>query len=289
MTLWLPKLSNHKRTHVQSVPTPLWDPQFHVRSPIFEPLHVIAASLSQSAWPSREELTDLASARAVTNASGFAITFGAPGTSERSAAYYERRIADTGVVEHRDSSWHDLFNALVWMTFRRSKAVLNRRHAAELHREISGRRSAARDALTQFDEDGMLVVSERADLLDLLRGFEWRELFWQRRTDVASSMRWLVFGHAQYEKALRPFVGLTAKALTVKVTPGFCSTPRADQIEHLDGIAAQIIAGPGGLSAPAVLAPVPVLGIPGWSTQSEHVSFYDNHSYFRPGRRCRAA
>lgn len=256
---------------------------------MFEPLRVSAASLSQSAWPSRAELTDLASVGAVSNASGRAITFCAPGTSERSAARYERRIADTGAVEHRDSSWHDLFNALVWMTFPRSKAALNRRHAAELERETTGRRSAARDALTQFDEDGMLVVSERGDLLDLLRGFEWRELFWQRRAEVVASMRWLVFGHAQYEKGLRPFVGLTAKALTVKVMPGFCAQSRAHQLEQADRIAAQIIADAGALSAPSVLAPVPVLGIPGWSTHSEHASFYDDRGYFRSGRRCTAA
>jgi hypothetical protein len=175
------------------------------------------------------------------------------------------------------------------MTFRRAKAALNRRHAAELDSETIGRRSTTRDALTQFDEDGMLVMSERADLLDLLRGFEWRELFWQRRIDVAASMRWFVFGHAQYEKALQPYIGLTAKALTASVPPGFCAMPCASQLEQVDCLAEQIIATPGALSSPRAFSPVPVLGIPGWSTQSEHMSFYDDHSYFRPGRRCRAA
>lgn len=257
---------------------------------MFEPLRTVASGLPQSAWASREELTRVARAgvRPVVNAAGLAIEFCTPGTGERSAARYEQRIAHEGAVEHRDASWHDLFNALVWITFPRAKAALNRRHVAELACQTRGRRSPVRDALTQFDEDGMVVVSERADLLELLRGFQWRELFWQRRSEVASSMRWFVFGHAQYEKALQPFIGLTAKALTVSVAPGFCAMPCASQLEQVDRLAEQIIATPRGLPSPRAFTPVPVLGIPGWSAQSEHASFYEDRRYFRPGRQCMA-
>jgi hypothetical protein len=178
---------------------------------------------------------------------------------------------------------------LVWITFPRAKAALNRRHVTELARETRGRRSAVRDALTQFDEDGMVVVSERADLLELLRGFHWRELFWHHRGEVLRSMRWFVFGHAQYEKALQPFIGLTAKALTVSLAPGFCAMPCASQLEQADRLAEHIIATPGALSSPRAFAPVPVLGIPGWSVHSEDAAFYEDRGYFRPGRQCTAA
>jgi hypothetical protein len=275
---------------VRSISSLPWDPLFAARSPLFEPLRTIASRLSSSAWPSCEELTRLAgSCGRVVNANGQGIEFHAPTASDGSAAAYERRIAAEGVVGHRDASWHDLLNALVWMTFPQTKAVLNRRHVTELARGSATPRSPTRDALTQFDEDGLVVVSEREELLDLLRGFHWRELFWSRRNDVQSAMRWFVLGHAQYEKALQPFVGMTAKAVMICVEPGFCSMPHTQQLEHVDRLTAQLILRPEVLSAPKALGPVPVLGIPGWSAQSEHQSFYEDHNYFRSGRRCTLA
>jgi Protein of unknown function (DUF3025) len=282
---------NHKRSFVLTVSSLPWDPLFVAHSPLFEPLRTMASRLSPSTWPSRGELTRLAGTceQPVVNASGQAIHFCAPTSSDRSAAEYERRIAAEGAVEHRDASWHDLFNALVWMTFPRTKAALNRRHAMELTSETEGRRSPARDMLTQLDEDGLVVVSEREDLLGLLHNFHWRELFWNRRSDVQSTMRWFVLGHAQYEKALQPFVGMTAKAVTICVEPGFCARSYTEQLERVDRLAAQLISQPEFLNAPKALAPVPVLGVPGWSAQSAHESFYEDHSYFRSGRRCTIA
>jgi len=266
-----------------------WDPSFAPRSPLFEPLRAIASRLSPSAWPSREELTRLAETceRRIVNAEGRAIHFCAPASSVRSAAQYERRSATEGAVEHRDASWHDLLNALVWMTFPQTKAALNRFHVTELECEIEGRRSRVRDAVTQLDEDGLVVVSERADLLGLLHNFHWHELFWNRRSDVETGMRWFLLGHAQYEKALQLFVGMTAKAVTICVEPGFCSMPYTRQLEHADHLAAQSIS-QRELSSKA-LAPVPVLGIPGWSAQSADESFYEDRHYFRSGRRCTIA
>jgi hypothetical protein len=170
-----------------------------------------------------------------------------------------------------------------------TKAAVNRRHVSELDHERDGRRNAARDALTQFDEDGILVISEEPDLLDMLRAFQWAELFWQRRREVLVSMRWLVFGHAQYEKALHPFVGLTAKGLTLAVARGFCAEIDAGRLEAVDRLAAQIVAQPDMLATPRALAPVPLLGIPGWSRESQQASFYEDRSYFRPARRCTPA
>ena len=273
------------------VSTPRWDPLFAARSPLFEPLRRIGSDLPGSAWPTRAELTTLARNcdRPVVNDNGRAIEFCPPASRHRSVGVYEQRIATEGAVEHRDASWHDLFNALVWMTFPCAKAALNRRHVTELPRQSEGQRSSVRDALTQLDEDGLVVVSERADLLSLLRGFRWRELFWNRRSDVLSAMRWFVLGHAQYEKALQPFVGMTAKALTICVEPGFGTLAYAHQLEHVDRVSAHLISQPEALHAPSSLAPVPVLGIPGWSPQSAHESFYEDHSYFRTGRQCTTA
>jgi hypothetical protein len=219
------------------------------------------------------------------NAAGRCISFCAPARAERSAKRYERRVAETGAVEHREENWHDLFNALVWLTFPRAKAVLNSRHVSELAAHESGRRSATRDALTQFDEEGMVIVSAQGKLIDLLRAFRWRELFWDRRSEVQRSMRYYIFGHAHYEKALRPFVGMTAKAISFEVATDFCVQPYRAQLEAIDSMTARHLSRADALPSPRALAPVPTLGIPGWSAQSTAASFYDDRTYFRLNRR----
>ena len=138
-----------------------------------------------------------------------------PGTASR---HYEERIFRTGEVATRPGSWHDLFNALAWLAFPQTKAVLNRRHHDELARLGDGpARGTARDVLTLFDEGGIVVACATPELAQLLGGFEWKDLFWQRRADVVRSMRFLVFGHAILERALAPYKGVTAKALILEV------------------------------------------------------------------------
>jgi hypothetical protein len=158
----------------------------------------------------------------------------------------------------------------------------------ELANERHGPRGRVRDALTQLDEDGIVVVSEQPELLDLLRDREWRELFWSRRAATRRAMRWFVFGHAQYEKALRPFVGVTAKAIILHVAPGFCAQPYPHQISEVDRMAADFIGRGDAFTDARALAPVPVLGIPGWFPHSAEESFFEDRSYFRTRRRCTA-
>ena len=52
----------------------------------------------------------------------------------------------------------------------------------------------------------------------LIVDFAWKELFWHRRAELLAKMRFLAFGHALYEKALDPHLGMVAK--TVFVPPG---------------------------------------------------------------------
>jgi hypothetical protein len=74
-------------------------------------------------------------------------------------------------------------------------------------------RGTIRDALTHFDECGIVVLSSQPDLLDLLRGFRMEKVV--RRASCRGEkrcMRFVIFGHATYEQLLQPFRGLTAKA-----------------------------------------------------------------------------
>ncbi len=184
----------------------------------------------------------------------------------------------------RSLDWHDLFNALVWMTFPTTKAVINARHYESLSAGESGNRSAVRDALTLFDEDGLLVLCSDAGLLDLVREFRWKELFWNRREQVRRQMRFFLFGHALYHKALDPFVGMTGKGILLEVPDAFAELPLHSQIAEADRLLAVRVWDRKRMSHGREFSPVPVLGVPGWWGGNEEECFYENTDYFRPGR-----
>jgi hypothetical protein len=199
---------------------------------------------------------------------------------------YEVTIYRTGRVPSRAESWHDLFNALAWLVFPRTKATLNRLHHDEIVRQPNARaRGTARDVLTLFDEGGVIVACADPSLAALLAGFQWKALFWSRRADVAAAMRFAVVGHALHEQALAPFKGVTAKALVVPVSEATLARPVETLLAHLDERAAAHFDAPGALASTRSLHPLPILGIPGWTPANEAPAFYDDVRVFRPGRR----
>jgi Protein of unknown function (DUF3025) len=171
-------------------------------------------------------------------------------------------------VPTRADNLHDWFNALAWLAFPRTKARINALHAAQIPRE-RGQRGRLRDLLTIFDEGGAVVVCEETELVDLLRGTRWKELFWQRRSRVLATMRFVVIGHAVLEKALEPWPGITCKAIIVP--------PGGD----VDAQAAQWLAGLLPTATPRELLPLPIFGYPGWFPGNERAEFYEDARYFR--------
>ena len=252
---------------------------------MFEPLCDMAAALGDERdWPSLETMQALVSSRAIVTAGGAPLRLVA-----QSGGAYEARIRLAGEMHVRAREWHDLFNVLAWLTYPRTKAALNDAQYAAWREENGGadgvsaaRRGRRRDALTLLDESGMLVLATDPSLLDDLRSFRWKRLFRERRQQVLTSMRFLVFGHALFEKALRPYVGLTAHALLLTVARDVLSAPLAATLASADCLASRAIAS---IDTPRALSPVPVLGVPGWWHDNEQAAFYDNADYFRSGRR----
>ncbi len=196
---------------------------------------------------------------------------------------YECRIWERGEVETRPDNWHDFFNALVWLSFPQTKNAISAAHVRAMQQpgELRGR---VRDALTHFDECGIVVLSAQPQLLNLLRDFRWRELFVEQRAAVRRDMRFVVFGHATYEALLAPFRGLTAKAVLYEVDASWLVWPRAEQIAAVDRwLAADMAAGR--FVRPRDFHPLPLLGIPGVVPESEDATYYDDTWQFRPGRR----
>lgn len=197
---------------------------------------------------------------------------------------YERCIARTGWVGSRVGA-HDFCNALVWLRFPRTKAALNAAHVIETECNGGGvsARGARRDALTQFDEDGAVVVSTEPELLEALARHEWRRVFWDERERLMRSTRFVAIGHALLDKLRRPFVGVCARALYLELSSPGLLTDEAGLLAWTDAELASRI-DLGWPRAPAQLRPLPALGIPGQCAENVDAGYYADTRQFRPLR-----
>lgn len=198
---------------------------------------------------------------------------------------YEPRIFLKGEVLTRYASWHDFFNMLIWLTFPTTKAMLNNLQYLSIKQRIhkSPQRNALENMLTLFDENGLVIVSSDATLLSLIENFQWKELFWHRRSAIEKKLRCYVFGHSLHEKFLKPYIGMTGHAILLQENQTFFNNTLSDQIQTIDSTLAQIFAQKK-INSPSMLKPFPVLGMPNWYDNGQE-SFYDNKSYFRQSRR----
>lgn len=259
-----------------------WRQHFLNSSPMFEPLRGVGESVEKlERWPTLDELNALLSP-SIRTASGAAIRFvpqdGKPRCMEEK---YEARIYLTGEVQTRTENWHDLFNALVWLAFPETKAAINVLHFAAISQSASaetGNRGKTQDVLTLFDESGVVVLHADDEQANLLREHRWTELFWERRQAVTERMKFVIFGHSLYEKALKPYVGFTGKGLLIKTSDTCPESPAAKQCQGWDEMISRTLEG----SGRGALTPVPILGVPGWCAENDMAAFYENQAYFRP-------
>jgi hypothetical protein len=269
---------------------PEWNRDVLLNSPLFAPLHPLLADLEICDFPTLQDCNALLERHSlIIVQSGMSLRFVPQECGKLSfEAQYEPRCFLTGEVQMRANNRHDLLNALVWLTFPKTKAMLNARHYhALLDERAAGNtgRGAARDVNTLFDESGVIVMYADAQLAGLLRSFEWKELFWQRREQVRAGMEFYLFGHGLYEKALQPYVGMTGQGLLLAVEQAFFAWPLAQRLTHLDNLLADYLAAPEHCRNTRDLSPVPLLGVPGWTTHNCSETYYDNTAYFRPSRR----
>ena len=267
-----------------------WDRDALLQLPMLASLQPVLARLESEQFPSIQNLNALLAAQipAITVNRGIPLRFvaqrnGKLGFEEK----YEQLCYLKGEVQTREHNWHDLLNALVWLTFPKTKAAINARHFKALTERVDaveGQRGAVRDMNTLFDESGVIVVCADEGLAVLLRGFLWKELFWQRRKQVKARMGFYLFGHGLYEKSLRPYIGLTGQGLLLTVEQEYFAWPLSKQLEHQDGLVADYMNAPEHCRSTRELTPVPLLGVPGWAEDNCCAEYYDNTRYFRPGR-----
>lgn len=211
-----------------------------------------------------------------------------PAHAQEVSLGYEETAFRTGAVATRPGNRHDMFNALIWLAFPRTKAVLNRRHVAALaerRKQGLAARGPLRDALTQFDECGVIVAGNCPDLWRALCAHRWREVFVERRDELRHSTRFLVFGHASHDALAAPFVGLCGKALFVEVDAAWLSLPETAALVALDTRLAMLF--DTHYFSPGDWQPLPLLGIPGATAANERPDYYDDTRQFRPPRTMR--
>lgn len=252
-----------------------WQPDWLQRSPLFAVFGVLPESLTHGAnWPDISLLNHYAAEQGITNSSGMTLQFG----SLNSDLAYEAHIAETGHIPTRPANWHDYFNALAWLIWPRSKAVLNQLH---VHAGITPQRNRQRDALTLLDESGVIVACADAQLWQRLQQHQWHELFVDQRERVEQEMAFHLLGHALYEKALKPYPGMTGKCLNILVQADFFRLDQAQRQQQLDRLLAQQLLHRPPLN-PGEFAALPVLGIPGVTPENTQPAYYQNTAVFRP-------
>jgi hypothetical protein len=259
-----------------------WDAQILCNHPAFHALCALLPLAQQFDFPSVETLT--AWSRALQP--DLAVIFVDAAVLETDPRYYEVFIAETAAVPTRRHNWHDLFGALVWILFPKTKLALNRRHLTEIQLHGSKNRSPLRHQLTLFDECGLLLLhsADMAQIPAQLRLHQWTEVFWDQRQLWGQGLWPLIFGHANYEMLTRPFIGLTAKLWPLQVPAHFENWPLHQQVDFVDTELSKQIAVFSLTEFRARMSPLPLLGIPGWYHQLQTEQFYQDQDYFRPKR-----
>ena len=259
-------------------PENLWQPE-RLAPVYFDDLRELFKLSEHGNWPTPNWLTD--ELRSYHN--NMTISFEANEAFADDTRYYEQIIYDDKRVPTRTENWHDLFNGLSWTLFPETKLLLNRQHMEDINQFGLNPRTKRRNRITHFDECGVVLAVANPSIASALAEHQWTEAFYNKREEWGTHIRAFVFGHANYEMLLSPFLGLTAKWVSIDVTPSFFDLPLGEQYKKLDGKLAEKVDS-GLFSDKNGLKPLPLLGIPGWHKENCHPEFYDNTDYFRPKR-----
>lgn len=202
---------------------------------------------------------------------------------------YEQFIFETGGIPTRtqagsNGALHDACNALMWLHYPHSKTTLNALQAAAIKADgIQSTRGRLRDALTLFDESALIVQCPIGDAApQQLAQRHWTQLLHARREDWHRTLKPLVFGHAVLQKLQTPYSAITAQVwfLPYDLVQAPLSHKGVSAVDRALAISLQAASDAQTLTPQAFL-PLPVLGIPQWSTANACADFYSNPAVFR--------
>jgi|SRR5688572_4577238 len=147
------------------------------------------------------------------------------------AGLYDARITCAREVPCLKQSYHDLFNALMFRVFPRSKRALHARQyeallgwVAPSGEQLPGRRTREQDALTLFDEGGSVVLCRREQHDEFARGTR------LPLCEPNSAATLVIFGHALFEHLSEGQLDLRSTARVFFVD----ELPEAGLLAHVD-------------------------------------------------------
>jgi hypothetical protein len=221
--------------------------------------------------------------------------------------YYEQIIFEEDIIPTRKGSWHDFFNGIIWLQFPRTKTYLNCLHIAEIKAKGLNPRTKVRNHITHFDECGVVLFIKGellfAELENLFEAQAWITLFCELREEWNTNIFPVVFGHANLEMMLNPFIGLTGKVLLIQIedVPAFHDIKQASEPSDanqsnitlfepqvVDALLLQHIEQNQTFFALKPFYPLPLLGVPDWHFDKQNADFYANTGYFMPKRQHKA-
>jgi len=272
-----------------------WNPNFDRDKPLFEPLRPLLTPFRKfTEWPgldAYQQLLENAEPPLRTQHGAVLKIVAQEGKPNHFEQHYAPRIYLHGEIQTRTKNWHDFFQLLTWFIFPKTKAVINAIHIPRAKQRIEngdvGRRTPIENMLSLFDEGGVVITSCEPELLQLVRDFKWKELFWQNRDELAGKFECTTFGHAMFEKALAPYLGMTANAILLDVNESYFAMPMNERLAYIDEQLAAIFSSGEQYRQPHDLNPFPILGMPGWHLNNDVEAYYDNSHYFRSGRRAK--
>ena len=249
----------------------------HFQQQPFTDLALLHNFADLAAWPTVQDLHQ------VLQNSGIGLQQQDTAASTESR-YYEEIVFQDRRVPTRSNNWHDFYNACIWGMFPQTKAKLNQLHIEEIRQFGLTPRTPRRDRITHFDECGVVLAYSCPAISTSLQAHEWQQVWLQRRADwlpETRRVRAYVFGHANYEMLMQPYIGLTGKWLGVAVAPDFWQATLAQQYRLLDTAVVNWCAAEHSFAHRGQLSPLPLLGVPGWSALNQTPTFYQNTQYFR--------
>lgn len=255
-----------------------WSSTFLARSELLSDFSELATPLlSAGGWPTLADYTLAAEIQREQRAPDLVALSFAParpkrGRGRRGEAVELENSYDGSIALRREipclvASYHDWFNALVWMAFPRTKRALHARQFRALKESVSdgmatlpNRRSREQDALTIFDEGGCVVVraAEAADCVVRAKGG--RDGAppgerWVGSRDAGESLgeradtRLVIFGHALMEHVSLSSAPVHAVAMLIE-HPGAVLPAGLALFEFLDQALAARVTDPQEFAAP---------------------------------------
>jgi hypothetical protein len=221
----------------------IWEANFLAGHPLLRPFERIAGALRTGTFPSASDYTEVCERERIRRTPDLEpLTFvkmeKKPRRKRRSEVrlegLYDGSIALRGEVFCLQDSYHDLLNALVFAAFPRSKRTLHARQFAALTGwvdvaapRLPGKRTREQDALTIFDEGGVvLAMSEEAH--DAWRNTRAQTQLVPDSNEVIA----FLFGHALLEHLLEGQLAIRASALVCTVNTSLDGDELLDEVDR---------------------------------------------------------